>query len=469
MEPGDVVSFQLPNWWRFTALHLACARVGAVTNAILPILRRREVQFICERLGSTVCIVPAEFRGHDHAVMMAGIAAELPVRPRVFAIGASGALPPGVEAFEAVFDLDRPFPADLDDRRPGPDDVTQIQFTSGTTGEPKGVVHTWNTVHAGMRIVPDAMGLGAGDTVLAVSPMAHTVGFYFGVTMPMSCGMTAVLQDVWDPHVMAGLVREHGATWTMVAPTFLADLCAALPADVGLPAGFRFSTAGAPIPPPVVERVRRRFGSRVFAVWGMTEVGAVTSTRVEDAEDAAGASDGTPTPWYEVRVADKLGAELPDGEPGRLLVRGAGLFTGYHRRPDLYAEAVDADGWFDTGDLARRVAGGGIRLCGRVKDLVIRGGVNIPVVEVEAALLEHPGVREVAVVGVPDERLGERACAVVVPTDPGRPPGLDALVAYLAEAGMARQFWPEALAVRSALPRTTTGKIQKFRLREDIR
>jgi cyclohexanecarboxylate-CoA ligase len=174
-------------------------------------------------------------------------------------------------------------------------------------------------------------------------------------------------------------------------------------------------------------------------------------------------------PWNEIRVADEEGAELPVGEPGRLLVRGASLFTTYHGRPDLYAAVVDDDGWFDTGDLARRLPDGGIRLAGRVKDLVIRGGENIPVVEVEAALLDLPAVREVAVVGVPDERLGERARAFVVPADPARPPTLPELLAHLAGIGMAPHFWPESLVVRTHLPRTTTGKIQKFRLREESR
>ncbi|MFC4945105.1 AMP-binding protein [Pseudonocardia sp. GCM10023141] len=475
VRPGDVVSFQLPNWWQFTALHLACARIEAVTNAILPILRHREVQFICERLGSRVCVVPARFRGHDHAAMLSEVAAATGLE-RVFVIDAEpdAPLPPGTERFEPFF-VDQPWErkhsAALDRLSPHPDSVAQIQFTSGTTGEPKGVVHTWNTVYAGTRIVPDTMGLTTDDTLLAVSPMAHTVGFYFGVTMPMSCGMTVVYQDVWEPRTMIELVREYGVAWTMVAPTLLADLLAAAQDEAGddpRPWTLRnISVAGAPIPPAFVRRARERFDARVHAVWGMTECGAFTTTRREDDALAAADSDGTPMPWNEVRVAAADGDEVPVGGVGRLLVRGAALFTSYHGRPDLYAAALDPDGWFDTGDLARRDAGGGIRLAGRVKDLVIRGGENIPVVEVEATLLTHPLVREVAVVGVPDERLGERACAVVVPSDPAAPPVLATLVAHLRQAGMARHFWPELLVLHDDLPRTTTGKIQKFRLRND--
>jgi cyclohexanecarboxylate-CoA ligase len=173
-------------------------------------------------------------------------------------------------------------------------------------------------------------------------------------------------------------------------------------------------------------------------------------------------------PWNEVRVVDAMDDEVPVGGVGRLLVRGATLFTAYYDRPDLYAAAVDAQGWFDTGDLARRDGDGGIRLSGRAKDLIIRGGENIPVVEVESVLLGSPQVREVAVVGVSDERLGERACAVVVPADPAAPPDLATLRAHLEAVGMSRHYWPEVLVVRSALPRTSTGKIQKFRLRNDL-
>jgi cyclohexanecarboxylate-CoA ligase len=471
IRPGDVVSFQLPNWWQFTALHLACGRIGAVTNAILPILRRREVQFICQRLGSRIIVAPAAFRGHDHAAMLAEIAAELSAPAEMFAVDADGPLPDGVRRFEDFF-VDQPWEtthrAALSAATTDPDAIAQIQFTSGTTGEPKGVVHTWNTVYAGTRLVPEVMGLTGDDVVLAVSPMAHTVGFYFGVTMPTSWGMTVVLQDAWDPQLMLDLVREHGVAWTMVAPTFLADLLATARPDVALPSLANISAAGAPIPPTLVRRMQERFGTRVHAVWGMTECGAVTTTRPDDDVLAAADSDGRPMPWNEVRVVDAMDDEVPVGGVGRLLVRGATLFTAYHDRPDLYAAAVDAQGWFDTGDLARRDGDGGIRLSGRAKDLIIRGGENIPVVEVESVLLGLPQVREVAVVGVSDERLGERACAVVVPADPAAPPDLAALRAHLEAVGMSRHYWPEVLIVRSALPRTSTGKIQKFRLRNDL-
>jgi len=203
-------------------------------------------------------------------------------------------------------------------------------------------------------------------------------------------------------------------------------------------------------------------------LWGMTENGCVTTTRPEQPPLRAVASDGTAVPGMEVRIVDQqTGAPVTDGRPGLLQVRGASQCLGYFRRPEVYRASLTDDGWFDTGDLARADGYGGIRITGRVKDLIVRGGENIPVLEVEAALLRHHTVKDVAVVGYPDMRLGERACAVLVPAD--RPPTLGDLCAHLAGLGMAKQYWPERLEVVTALPRTPSGKIQKFALRERLR
>lgn len=472
VQPGEAVSVQLPNWWQFAALHLACARIGAVTNPILPILRRREVEFICEQLGSRVLITADTFRGYDHAAMAAEIAADLDTLDRVLVVGAADttSLPDGVDRIEDLADRTPVAdPAMLDALRPAPDAPAQVGFTSGTTGSPKGVVHTWNTVYAGMRPSCEAARLSAEDVVLAFSPFAHTVGFYYGVTMPIVHGMTVVYQDAWDPSVALELIAEHGVTWTMATPTFLFDLCAAVrdggPSTATLT---RISSAGAPIPPSLVERARDRLDARLLGVWGMTEVGAITSTHVGDDPMRAAASDGAPMPWNELRVADATGAELPRGQEGRLLVRGASLLVGYHRRSDLLDAAIDDQGWFDTGDLARMDDQGYIRITGRAKDIVIRGGENVPVVEVENELIRHPGIRDVAVVGAPDPRLGERAVAIIVASDPATPPSLDDLRAHLREAGMATQFWPERIRVIDVLPRTALGKVQKSVLRDEV-
>jgi cyclohexanecarboxylate-CoA ligase len=469
VQPGDIVSCQLPNWWQFTALHLACARIGAVTNAILPILRHREVRYILERTRSRVCVIPAVFGGFDYAAMLRGIQPDVPTLRHIFTAG-GGQPPPGTRGFEEYFlsarsDLD----ARLDDLQPDPDSVATVGFTSGTTGEPKGVVHTYNTIWAGTRSVSDRVGLTGADTLLAVSPVAHTIGFYYGVVLPMGAGMTVVYQDAWDPVRMLELVSGYGAAWTMTVPTFLTDLCAAAGrTGIAIPSMRYISCAGSPVAPALIQRIREQLGATVLTAWGMTEVGAVTTTVPGDSDEHISHTDGSPPPWTELKVVDPDGHTVPAGASGRLLIRGASNAVTYYQRPDLF-RAAQQDGWFDTGDLARRFADGYIRLEGRTKDIIIRGAENIPVVEVESALIAHPAVREVAVIAVRDDRLGERACAVIVPTDPAAPPTLADLTGHLERQDMARHFWPEYVRLVTELPKTATGKIQKFRLRQDSR
>ena len=469
IRPGEPVSFQLPNWWQFTALVLACGRVGAIANPIIPILRRREVGFILDRVESRVAIVPDHFRGFAHGEMLGQLRDEVSSLDHAFVLGDD--LAPGTESFSEHFVgarwEERHDDAELAQRAPAADDVAQIQFTSGTTGEPKGVVHTHNTLYAGMRSVPEALGLGAEDVVLMSSTMAHQTGYLYGCLMPASLGMKVVYQDVWDGGTMLELVGDEGVTWTMGATPFVLDAVAAARTTGRKVHSLRyFACAGAPIPPHVVAAVREALGAQLVAIWGMTENGAVTFTRPDDPPDFAARSDGRPVPWMELKVVDRDGAEVRRGEVGRLMARGAAQCVGYFKRPDLYAAALDAQGFFDTGDLARMDETGAIRISGRGKDLIIRGGENVPVLEVEAALYRHPRVREVAVVGYPDERLGERACAVVVPE--GEAPTLGELTAHLEREGMARQFWPERLEVVDELPKTPSGKIQKYRLRQRV-
>lgn len=348
--------------------------------------------------------------------------------------------------------------------RPGPDDVTQLLYTSGTTGEPKGVMHTANTLFSNIVPYAQAMRLSADDVVLMASPMAHQTGFMYGLMMPVLLRAHAVLQDVWQPQEALGLITGEGVTFTMASTAFLSDLAnTAMENGTAVPTLRTFLCAGAPIPGALVERAREALGAKIVSAWGMTEMGAVTLTRLDDADERAIATDGAPLPGVEAKVVDEHGEALPPGVAGHLFVRACSAFGGYLKRAHL--NATDAQGWFDTGDLACIDAHGYIRISGRSKDVIIRGGENIPVVEIEALLYRHPGISQVAIVAWPDARLGERACAMVVPKA-GVALDLPSLTAFLKAQGVATQYWPERLVLLDAMPTTPAGKIQKFKLRE---
>ncbi len=464
---NDVVAMQLPNWWQFTLSYLACSRIGAVLNPLMHIFRERELSFMLKHGSAKVVIVPKVFRGFDHEQMVEGLKDSLPDLQQVVVVGGSGP-----NSFEALlsgpaWELEPDARQILTRHRPAADDVTQLIYTSGTTGEPKGVMHTANTLMANIIPYAERLHLGRRDVVLMASPMAHQTGFMYGLMMPIMLRASVVLQDVWEPKKAIELIRAEGVGFTMASTPFLTDLARTVAATgIGVPTLRTFLCAGAPIPGPLVEQARSVLGTKIVSAWGMTENGAVTLIKPEDDDELAFTTDGCPLPGVEVKVVGVDGAGLPAGQVGRLLVRSCSNFGGYLRRP--HWNGTDAEGWFDTGDLARIDARGYIRISGRSKDVIIRGGENIPVVEVEALLYRHPSVAQAAIVAYPDERLGERACAVVV-TKPGQALDLAGMVEFLKSQKIALQYIPERLIVRDAMPTTPTGKIQKFKLREIVR
>ncbi len=459
---GDVVSYQLPNWWQFTALYLACARIGAVANPLMPIFRHRELTFMLGLAESKVLVVPQVFRGFDYQAMALEVQAEVPSLRQVVVIGEAGA-----QSFDRLLLGARSAegqPTPPTSSPMGADDVTQLLYTSGTTGEPKGVMHSSNTLMSNLRPYAERLGLGAGDVVLMASPLAHQTGFMYGLMMPIMLGATAVLQDVWDPDAAAALIAREQISFTMASTPFLNDLTEAVVAGGRrLPSLRIFLAAGAPIPRPLVQKAKEGLGAAIVSAWGMTENGAVTTTKLDDPEAKTVNTDGCCLPGMEAKVVDAEGRELPRGEEGSLLVRGCSLFAGYLKRPEW--NNTDAEGWFDTGDLARMDAEGYIRISGRAKDIIIRGGENIPVVEIEGLLFKHPAVNAVAIVGYPDARLGERAVAFVTLRE-GASLSFEEMTDFLLEQRIAKQYLPERLEVVTELPRTPSGKIQKFRLRE---
>ncbi len=464
---NDVVAMQLPNWWQFSLLYLACSRLGAVLNPLMPIFRERELSFMLRHGEAKVLVVPKTFRGFDHEAMARGLKPQLPSLQRIVVVGGGGE-----DDFDAL--LTKPEWEKQPDaagilaaNRPSADDITQLIYTSGTTGEPKGVMHSANTLFANIIPYAERLKLTHDDVVLMASPLAHQTGFMYGLMMPIMLGARVVLQDVWDPARAAELIREHGVSFTMASTPFLTDLTRVVAETArGVPSLKTFLCAGAPIPGPLVEQARTTLGAKIVSAWGMTENGAVTLIELDDDDALAFSTDGHALPGAEVKVVDGDGKSLPPGETGKLLVRACSNFGGYLKRPQW--NNTDADGWFDTGDLARMDEAGYIRITGRSKDVIIRGGENIPVVEVEALLYRHPAVAQVAIVAYPDERLGERACAVIVPKS-GATIDFAAMTDFLKQQKLAQQYIPERLVLREAMPATPSGKIQKFRLREMLR
>jgi acyl-CoA synthetase (AMP-forming)/AMP-acid ligase II len=443
---------QVPNWPEAIVAYLACFVAGAVVVPIVHIYGPAEVGFIVRQSEARLLIVPDRWRGIDYAPVIAAAGA-VPTLDDVIVIG--NEVPAGCTAWS---DAERTATGTPPPAEAGPDDVCLLVYTSGTTAEPKGVQHTHRTLIAEVRSTQAL--LGGGATVQSF-PAGH-----LGILRPLMGCCSTVCMDAWDPALAARLIAEHQATFTAGTPLHLATLLdAAAGGGDDLSSLRSYMTGAASVPPSLVERAERA-GITAYRCYGSTEHPTVTSGRADDPLDRRAKTDGRLLPGNEVRVVDDDGCDTASGSAGEVCTRGPELFVGY-RDPQLDTDAFLPDGWFRTGDIGLLDAEGYLTITDRKKDVIIRGGENISSKEVEDVLALHPGVGEVAVVGVGDERYGEVVCAVVIPSAGARP-SLDDLRRHVLESGLARQKAPERLELLTELPRTPAGKVKKFELRRRI-
>ncbi|MDT4929717.1 MAG: cyclohexanecarboxylate-CoA ligase [Pseudonocardiales bacterium] len=444
VRPGDVVSMQLPNWLEAAVTVHAVWGLGAVLNPITPIYRGGELTAIFADCRPRAVVVPDSFRGTEYSTMArdslsaAGVTADLVV------LNAGG------------YDEHAFASADPVEARCGPDDIGVLMYTSGTTGSPKGVLHSHRTLLYEAGSIAARFG-NRPERVFMPSPLTHITGLVFGVLMPLLTGGDLVLMDVWDAAAAAGLIEAHGCTASVGATPFLSGLLDAYRARRSRCALDWFVCGGADVPPSLIRESREVMKTVTVRAYGLTEMPTVTCGAPEDEVFVASETDGRPVGPSLVRLATECGAV------GELEVSGPELFLGYADPADNSA-AFTPDGWFRTGDLASIGPDGAVTIVGRSKDIIVRGGENISAKEVEDLLIADPAVSDVSVVGVPDPVLGERACAVVVPT--AEPVELAHLVTRLEQARIAKQKFPEFVLLVDELPRTPSGKIQKFVLRE---
>lgn len=465
VRPGEVVSWQLPNWIEGVVLHQASLRIGAVSNPVVAIYRESEVRFILSQAQSKVYFVPASFRNFDYAAMAERLRPELPHLSHIVVVGDTA--PEGTHSFGALIDETTTAPPTVERSA---NDVALLLYTSGTTSDPKGALHTHNTLDYENRSIIDLFSLDreSSDVVFMPSPITHITGLLYGAQLPFMLGVPAVLMDIWNTTEAVNLIDRHQCTFAVGATPFLHGILSEIegrePGDIPLRA---FACGGADVPPELIKQATARLRGFVTRIYGSTEYPTALSGAPGDPLDKCATSEGRAIADAEVRIVTADDAFADPGIEGELQVRGPELFLGY--LDERFNEDCFLDGgWFRTGDLAVADEAGFLRITGRIKDIIIRGGENISAKEIEDLIYEHPKVTEVSVVGAPDPVLVERICAFVVPEN-DESLDLDELVDFLRQHGIANQKLPESLVTLSELPKTASGKIQKFRLRNALR
>lgn len=461
--PGDAVAVMVPNCVEYPAIMFGTHELRAVYIGIPVSYGPLQALPIMQRSAAKVLVIPRGWRSLQHLDMVRSLRDRMPALETVIVLDEADDLADGEVLWRDLAD------APAHGRKAGePTDLCYLGFTSGTTGEPKGAMHTHETLIASMQKLAEHIGPNTfGDPMvqLVASPVGHHTGYVWCTLFTVLLRGTGVQVDRWEPQWGADLIRDEGITAFFGAPTFLQDLMRTdLANDPACPLECVL-LAGSPVPRTLPAAASAALGAYIAPAWGMTECSINIACTPAEPHGIL-ATDGSVFEGSQARVVDDNDEPLPSGSIGELQVKGPSVFVGYFERPDATAASFTADGWFRTGDTADIDEHGWVALRGRKKDIIIRGGENIPVTEVETVLFDHPDVLNVAIVGYPDERLGERACAVVVFKPGAERHELAALCSYLIEAGVSKHFLPERLLVLDELPMTQSGKIQKFALRD---
>lgn len=468
LKPGDVVSFQLPNWMEAAVIALGARMCGLIINPIPPIYRESELAYILADCGSKLIFVPGTFRKHDHVAMLEGLRSSLPALKDVVVVRDAGKL-----CWEDV--IAGPLVGDSTLPTVDPAAVLIAMYTSGTTGRPKGVLHTHYTYDHRIRAMAEVWGIGPDDVIFMPSPVTHITGALWAFDMPWVAGNTSVLMDVWNAEDGIACIQRNGCTVTGGATPFLQqmlDMAAERPE--ALSSLRMFFCGGTTVSPELIRRAGTTFPDCLFfRCYGSTEmISATLGIRDRAQADLGADTDGEIVPSVEAEIIDPVtDAPLPDGEEGEIIARGPGLFVGYLAAEDNAGNFLD-NGFFRMGDLGRIVPGSDgenyIVITGRKKDIIIRSGENISPKEVEDVLSGHPAIAEVAIVAMPSATTGEKGCAFIIPRG-SQVIDLHEIRRFLDESGLARQKFPEHVELVDDLPRVASGKVRKDVLRTRAR
>lgn len=464
IESGDRIAFQLPGWCEFTVIYLACLKIGAVSVPLLPSWREAELVWVLNKCQAKMFFAPTLFKQTRPVDLILPLQNQLPQLQQIVGVDKLAPATSSLSLSQIIAD-NTPLTTAITTHG---DELAAVLFTSGTEGLPKGVMLTHNNILASERAYCARLNLTWQDVFMMPAPLGHATGFLHGVTAPFLIGARSVLLDIFTPDACLALLEQQRCTCMLGATPFVYDLLNVLekqPADLS---ALRFFLCGGTTIPKKVARECQQLGIKLLSVYGSTESSPHAVVNLDDPLSRFMHTDGYTAAGVEIKVVDDARKTLPPGCEGEEASRGPNVFMGYFDEPELTARALDEEGWYYSGDLCRMDEAGYIKITGRKKDIIVRGGENISSREVEDILLQHPKIHDACVVAMPDERLGERSCAYVVLKAPHHSLSLEEVVAFFSRKRVAKYKYPEHIVVIEKLPRTASGKIQKFLLRKDI-
>ncbi|HFI4935963.1 TPA: medium-chain fatty-acid--CoA ligase [Escherichia coli] len=464
IESGDRIAFQLPGWCEFTVIYLACLKIGAVSVPLLPSWREAELVWVLNKCQAKMFFAPTLFKQTRPVDLILPLQNQLPQLQQIVGVDKLAPATSSLSLSQIIADNTSLTTAITTHG----DELAAVLFTSGTEGLPKGVMLTHNNILASERAYCARLNLTWQDVFMMPAPLGHATGFLHGVTAPFLIGARSVLLDIFTPDACLALLEQQRCTCMLGATPFVYDLLNVLekqPADLS---ALRFFLCGGTTIPKKVARECQQRGIKLLSVYGSTESSPHAVVNLDDPLSRFMHTDGYAAAGEEIKVVDDARKTLPPGCEGEEASRGPNVFMGYFDEPELTARALDEEGWYYSGDLCRMDEAGYIKITGRKKDIIVRGGENISSREVEDILLQHPKIHDACVVAMSDERLGERSCAYVVLKAPHHSLSLEEVVAFFSRKRVAKYKYPEHIVVIEKLPRTTSGKIQKFLLRKDI-
>ena len=464
IESGERIAFQLPGWCEFTVIYLACLKIGAVSVPLLPSWREAELVWVLNKCQAKMFFAPTLFKQTRPVDLILPLQNQLPQLQQIVGVDKLAPATSSLSLSQIIADNTSLTTAITTHG----DELAAVLFTSGTEGLPKGVMLTHNNILASERAYCARLNLTWQDVFMMPAPLGHATGFLHGVTAPVLIGARSVLLDIFTPDACLALLEQQRCTCMLGATPFVYDLLNVLekqPADLS---ALRFFLCGGTTIPKKVARECQQRGIKLLSVYGSTESSPHAVVNLDDPLSRFMHTDGYAAAGVEIKVVDDARKTLPPGCEGEEASRGPNVFMGYFDEPELTARALDEEGWYYSGDLCRMDEAGYIKITGRKKDIIVRGGENISSREVEDILLQHPKIHDACVVAMSDERLGERSCAYVVLKAPHHSLSLEEVVAFFSRKRVAKYKYPEHIVVIEKLPRTTSGKIQKFLLRKDI-